>query len=62
MKKGLGKLYKQFRPRVQQYVFRVTSEVGTRTESVRAASLTAAEAMMHEINPRCTIKFLWRQD
>ena len=48
--------------RKKQYVFRVTSEGITRTESIRAESMLAAEEMMREINPRCVVKFLWVQD
>jgi hypothetical protein len=48
--------------RKKQYVFRVSSEGLTRTESIRAESLLAAEEMMREINPRCVVKFLWVQD
>jgi hypothetical protein len=48
--------------RKKQYVFRVTSEGITRTESIRAESLLVAEEMMREINPRCVVKFLWVQD
>jgi hypothetical protein len=48
--------------RKKQYVFRVSSEGITRTESIRADSLLVAEEMMREINPRCVVKFLWVQD
>ena len=48
--------------RKKQYVFRVTSEGITRTESLRAESLLLAEEMMRKINPRYVVKFLWVQD
>jgi len=48
--------------RKKNYVFRVSSEGITRTETIRAESLLAAEEMMREINPRCIVKFLWVQD
>jgi hypothetical protein len=48
--------------RKKHYVFRISSEGITRTETIRAESLLAAEEMMREINPRCVVKFLWVQD
>ena len=48
--------------RKKNYVFRISSEGITRTETIRSESLLAAEEMMREINPRCVVKFLWVQD
>jgi hypothetical protein len=48
--------------RKTDYVFLVSSEGYSRTETIHAETLLAAEEMVREINPRCVVKFLWVQD